>query len=43
MKKSLTLIVIACLAVQGLLAADRFEQTITVAAGATTGTATIEL
>ena len=43
MKKSLTFIAIACLAVQGLLAADRFEKTITVAAGATTATEYIEL
>ena len=43
MKKLFTLAMIACLAVQGLLAADRFETTITVAASETSGTAYLEL
>lgn len=43
MKKFQLLAVLACIAGADLLAADRFEATITVAAGATTGTAYIDM
>jgi hypothetical protein len=43
MKKTLVIIAVACLALQGLMAADRFTETITVAAGATNATVTFPL
>ena len=43
MKKSLVFVMVACFSACGLLAADRFTKTITVAAGATSGTETLEL
>ena len=43
MKKSLVFVMVACFTACGAWAADRFTTTITVAAGATSGTATLEL